>query len=415
MIQIQLGYIQSLKQELNPEFPSIVDGLCWEVGREYCNPRKPKCNTCPFADFCKKEIMSENRCLEVNIMEEGYTAISDQIAVKVNIAAIILGADETLLSLDAVDGFSFNKILLNEFKYKDKILLANNKLNNKYYLSQIQSDLNNKDNSSFVCLIKEDSFNVNGPDFIGKEVISISDKSMSLPELEEYQEKQFELINRLLSKLMLLKVADIGIYEVFCQFSYRYFIVNNNNMHTVTIDDAKTIVTKKFHINTEELTQFNNFLSTHNNSYNLMKKIIDGYTYSFKLLESAKSFEELVSVLEILLLPKNQKNKKETLSKRTAVLLGNDDTEIDTIYNKVQSFYKFRSESTHEGVYDNVGETELIELKELTRLSILKYMSEIEKLMNSNPMLTFDDFKRQKVATLINEVKNKINAGVLPA
>lgn len=46
-------------RELNPEFPGIVGGLCWEVGRKYCNPRNPKCDICPFAEFCKKEVKSE--------------------------------------------------------------------------------------------------------------------------------------------------------------------------------------------------------------------------------------------------------------------------------------------------------------------------------------------------------------------
>lgn len=44
-------------RELNPEFPGLVDGLCWEVGREFCNPNKPKCEACPFSKFCEKVIL----------------------------------------------------------------------------------------------------------------------------------------------------------------------------------------------------------------------------------------------------------------------------------------------------------------------------------------------------------------------
>jgi endonuclease III len=39
-------------RELHPEFPGVVDGLCWKVGRNYCKPRNPKCKDCPFNDFC---------------------------------------------------------------------------------------------------------------------------------------------------------------------------------------------------------------------------------------------------------------------------------------------------------------------------------------------------------------------------
>lgn len=52
-------YTIAKARELNPEFPGIVDGLCWEVGREFCNPRDPKCEKCPFGAFCKKDIVNE--------------------------------------------------------------------------------------------------------------------------------------------------------------------------------------------------------------------------------------------------------------------------------------------------------------------------------------------------------------------
>ncbi len=42
--------------------------------------------------------------------------------------------------------------------------------------------------------------------------------------MEEYQDKQFDLVDRIISKLLLSKVADIGIYEIFCEFAWRYFI-----------------------------------------------------------------------------------------------------------------------------------------------------------------------------------------------
>lgn len=46
-------------RELNPEFQGIVDGLCWEVGRYFCNPSKPKCSKCPFNSFCERRIISK--------------------------------------------------------------------------------------------------------------------------------------------------------------------------------------------------------------------------------------------------------------------------------------------------------------------------------------------------------------------
>ena len=37
---------------LHPEFPGIIDFTCWEIGRNYCNVKKPVCNTCYMQELC---------------------------------------------------------------------------------------------------------------------------------------------------------------------------------------------------------------------------------------------------------------------------------------------------------------------------------------------------------------------------
>jgi endonuclease-3 len=43
-------------RELNPEFPGIIDFSCWEIGRNWCRPKKPICNECIVESECKKII-----------------------------------------------------------------------------------------------------------------------------------------------------------------------------------------------------------------------------------------------------------------------------------------------------------------------------------------------------------------------
>ena len=43
-------------RELCPEFPGIIDFSCWEIGREWCRPKKPKCGECIIKTDCKKMI-----------------------------------------------------------------------------------------------------------------------------------------------------------------------------------------------------------------------------------------------------------------------------------------------------------------------------------------------------------------------
>lgn len=36
------------------EYPGIVDGACWQIGRDFCHPSEPDCNECPVSENCPK-------------------------------------------------------------------------------------------------------------------------------------------------------------------------------------------------------------------------------------------------------------------------------------------------------------------------------------------------------------------------
>jgi len=37
---------------LSPEFPGLLNFPCWQIGREWCRPRKPACGECYMNDVC---------------------------------------------------------------------------------------------------------------------------------------------------------------------------------------------------------------------------------------------------------------------------------------------------------------------------------------------------------------------------
>lgn len=41
-------------RELNPSYPGIFDLSCWEIGRNWCSPQKPKCDDCYLNGNCPK-------------------------------------------------------------------------------------------------------------------------------------------------------------------------------------------------------------------------------------------------------------------------------------------------------------------------------------------------------------------------
>lgn len=45
-----------IARKLYPEYPGIMDGICWEIGRRYCWPNYPMCKNCIVRKECPKII-----------------------------------------------------------------------------------------------------------------------------------------------------------------------------------------------------------------------------------------------------------------------------------------------------------------------------------------------------------------------
>ena len=43
-------------RELNPEFPGLIDFVCWKIGRNYCRPKFKdcECKKCDMNEACSK-------------------------------------------------------------------------------------------------------------------------------------------------------------------------------------------------------------------------------------------------------------------------------------------------------------------------------------------------------------------------
>jgi endonuclease-3 len=43
-------------RKLAPQFPAVLDAPAWQIGREWCHPKKPECKDCPITKVCPKVI-----------------------------------------------------------------------------------------------------------------------------------------------------------------------------------------------------------------------------------------------------------------------------------------------------------------------------------------------------------------------
>ena len=58
--------IKTKAREINPEFPGIIDSICFDIGRQYCRPENPKCDQCPLLKECKYNLKSSSSIIDKN-------------------------------------------------------------------------------------------------------------------------------------------------------------------------------------------------------------------------------------------------------------------------------------------------------------------------------------------------------------
>jgi hypothetical protein len=337
------------------------------------------------------------------------------IEIDVKIEAILISCDESIANVNIGSNYTIIKMKQNELPFIDNIIDARGNLNTDYFPSRIIEQDGYGDIVSFMCLQKEDKFTVPAPEI--KAGISYSDKDLDQSEyLEKYQDKEFEYLNTIISLLQIFKNGNIGLKEIFFTFTYKPlgFVANTHNM-TINIKDANTIKQDAFILSEQETVDCNLFIHNYfETEFIVMKNIIDEYTFGLKQIDKATGFEQFTTALEMIFLEKNQQSKKEVLSKRVSALLGTSNAEITALYNKMKSFYRFRSESLHEGDGTNITVTELDELEDITRMVLNKYLAICSNAIASNPCVTWDKIKETQIITLKSLVVTLIRSGILP-
>ena len=125
----------------------------------------------------------------------------------------------------------------------------------------------------------------------------------------------------------------------------------------------------------------------------------------------ATGFEQFTTALEMTLLAPGQQGKKEVLSKRVAVLLENTPADIAALYAKMKTFYRYRSESLHEGDDQNITDTETMELEDIVRRVLCKCLERCKTELSNNAAITWNDIKNQLIIDLMAKVATENAAG----
>lgn len=334
------------------------------------------------------------------------------INVSVTISAIVMCSDESISSVNVGNGYTIKKILFDEFPFKDKVVDGRGLLSTDYFNSRLFEN----DNLYFMCIQKEDTFQVEDPEIKSY----MTDKDFECkPALEEYKQKEVKYLDSFFNLCRIFKEGNIGYKDLFFRFKHSCsggFFENTFNM-TSSIQTRNTIDNRFFSLSANEVAELNNFITDYSNKpYDLLKECIDEFIWGLEQVDLPTGFEQYTTTLEMILLSKKKKGKKgkkQMLANRVAALLGTNDTEVQNLHQKMLNYYSFRSESLHEGDGSNISYNEIKELENITRQILLLCLKQFKQEMANSSSVTLDTVKDKIRTDAVNKVVNLQSSGIL--
>ena len=272
------------------------------------------------------------------------------------------------------------------------------------------------ENIFFICIKKNDVIQIEGPSFSeSKHVITAKD-CMCEDKFEQYMKEERRYLYERINLLRLFKPGNIGFRDVFFRYSFTVMGFENMVEHCSYNQTRNFIDSRKFTLSEEEIVSCNQWLNDYCNApYTLLKESIDEFSWGLEQDDTPTGFEQHITALEMTLLPQNQTGKKQMLANRISAMLGNSPAEIQQLYQKVMNFYRFRSESLHEGNDSNITDTELHDLENITREVLKKCLIRCKIEYDLDSSITWNEIKNQIMNDLIRQVISLKNEGILPA
>ena len=334
------------------------------------------------------------------------------IDVNVSVFGILMCCDESVLGLDLGHGYSIAKMKYEDIPIKDKISDGNGHLSTDYFGSRIIEP----DGVYFMCIRKDDVFQINGIELSGHLQIITDESIMCAEELSAYTGSEMDYLNEQVNLCRLFHAGNIGFRDVFFTYHHRVLGINNtfnNNSHNQT---RNVIDSRRWHLTTDELHNANQWISDYTGKpYAILKSCIDMFSWGLEQIDPATGFEKYTTALEMVLLETDAQGKKQKLANRTSVMIGSDNTEIGTIHQKMLKFYRYRSESLHEGNDSNISDAELKELEEVTRRVLKKVLIRCRTEITNEPSIIWGGIKDKIINDLISQVSSLKSTGVIPS
>lgn len=333
------------------------------------------------------------------------------IDVKVDIFGIVMNCDESALGLNIGNGYTLEKLYFETLPYKDRITDARGVLSNSYYSSKMSDEKG----IYFICLKKHAIFQLDDYHPTPWKVIAIDDKVLS-EQIEPYKAAEMEYLYQTFAILRLFKSGNIGFCDVIFDFSYKIFGIINNNVITSSHSQSRNIIdNRKYILQGSELVDCNRFIASNRGApFNLLKPSIDKFVWGLEQIDVPTGFEQYTTALEMTLLEKDAQCKKKKLANRVAILLGSSTADVRQLHGEMLNYYRFRSESLHEGDGSNISFIELQHLEDIARRVLCECLKRCKAGTGCDVMVTWATIKQSLIDDLITRVTAAIAAGTFP-
>lgn len=331
--------------------------------------------------------------------------------VNVSIYGIILYCDDCLMHINIGNGYYFCKEYLDESPLKEKITDGAGKLDFSYMGSQLRDE----NGIYFICLRKNDTFQIPGLQIEDSKTFVITDKqAMCEEQLYQYNDEEMDYMHMFFSLLRVYKACNCAPRQIFQD--YRYTLIFNNTVnHSDTYIARNTVDERKLELNVDEINDCNRFIAEYSGkTYYVLKDIINVFISGMEEITLSTEFEQYTKMLEMTLLERNQQGKKQALANRVAILLGSSDNEISQIHSKMLDYYRYRSESLHEGDSSNISKNEVGEIEDICRKILHIILKRVHDDLLINDTFTWETIKHNMISEIINNVLVAKENGLLP-
>ena len=303
---------------------------------------------------------------------------------------------------------------LEDLPFRQKIVDGSNHVDAQYFNSIIHTE----NQQLFICLTKTDSFQIPGFEkeipADAKLVIINPDDFLCSDQLAPYQESEKQYLQRFFNMLRLFQSGNIGMYHTFFNYTYGAGILRNTLNNTVRNESRNIADRRKYLVSPEKISEIEKFISDYQgNEYTMLISCINEFIWGLEQIDMATGFEQCTTALEMILLEKNENGKKKVLANRIAMLIGGLSSQATCLQSKMQHYYRFRSESLHEGDNSNITQVDFYDLQDIVRCVIKKTLERCKLEIGLDPAIDWDSVKAKQINDLKAQVINAKSAGIL--